>query len=131
MSTSKIQKWEGVHQTHTAALDPRQERFIGLYLDSDSSTFGNCFQSAIKAGYSSETARNLTHNRPKWLSEKLGQSQKMEPDLLLLKLTDIINSPTETTHNKLKAIDMMMKHFKMFDSGIQNHMHLTIESILD
>lgn len=112
-------------------LDPRQEKFLDLYFSVTSSSFGNCYQSAMRAGYTSETARNLTHNRPKWLSEKLGQMQTMEPELLLLKLTGIINDRAETTQNKLKAIDMMMKHYQMF--GVANMMavQLNIQSVLD
>ncbi|MBL8121528.1 hypothetical protein JNM87_02140 [Candidatus Saccharibacteria bacterium] len=113
------------------ALDPRQEKFLELYFSVSSPTFGNCYQSAISAGYTTETARNLMHNRPKWLSEKLGQMQTMEPELLLLKLTGIINDRAETTQNKLRAIDMMMKHYQMF--GVQNvtAFQLNIQSVLD
>ena len=112
-------------------LDPRQSRFFELYLDPHSTTFGNCYQSALRAGYTQETARNLTHNRPKWLSEKLGQIQTMEPELLLLKLTGIINDAQETTPNRLRAIDMMMKHYQMF--GVNNVLavQLNIQNVLD
>jgi hypothetical protein len=97
-----------------AVLDPRQEKYISPYTDPASKFFGNSFQSATAAGYSVQTARNLTHNRRGWLSIKLGQLKVMEPELLLLKLTTIINNPAEPTQNKLRAIDMMMKHFQMF-----------------
>lgn len=117
--------------TTISALAPRQERFIDLYFDVKSPTFGNCYQSAKSAGYSTETARNLTHNRPKWLSEKLGQMQTIEPQLLLMKLTDIINNPSETTQNKLKAIDMMMKHYKMFGQSTLIATQINIQSVLD
>jgi hypothetical protein len=112
-------------------LDPRQEKFLDLYFSVTSPTFGNCYQSATRAGYTSETARNLTHNRPKWLSEKLGQMQTMEPELLLLKLTGIINNPRETTQNKLRAIDMMMKHYQMFGAANVTALQLNIQSVLD
>jgi hypothetical protein len=121
----------GVGPTRITSLDPRQERFIDLYFDTGSFTFGNCYQSAVQAGYSPETARNLTHNRPKWLSEKLGQMQTMEPELLLLKLATIINDPSESTQNKLRAIDMMMKHYQMFGGPTLTNVQLSIESILD
>lgn len=113
------------------ALDPRQDKFLELYFSVTSPTFGNCYQSAMRAGYTSETARNLTHNRPKWLSEKLGQMQTMEPELLLLKLTGIINDRAETTQNKLRAIDMMMKHYQMFGTGNVLAVQLNIQSVLD
>lgn len=114
-----------------STLDPRQNSFINRYFDTASPTFGNCYQSALKVGYTPETAKNLTHNRPKWLSEKLGRMQMMEPDLLLLKLTDIINDHAEATQNKLRAIDMMMKHYQMFGAGNITAVQLNIQSVLD
>lgn len=114
-----------------STLDPRQNKFLELYLSATSPSFGNCYQSAMQAGYTSETARNLTHNRPKWLSEKLGQMQVMEPELLLLKLTTIINDRRETTQNKLRAIDMMMKHYQMFGAANVTAFQLNIQSVLD
>jgi len=126
-----FQKTEGVHPTQISTLAPRQERFIDLYFDVKSPSFGNCYQSAKSAGYSTETARNLTHNRPKWLSEKLGQMQTIEPQLLLMKLTDVINNQEETTQNKLKAIDMMMRHYSMFAPSALTQVRINIQSVLD
>lgn len=132
MSVTVFQNGRGESPKGTlSALDPRQDKFLGLYFDANSGTFGNCYQSAVRAGYSVETARNLMHNRPKWLSEKLGQMQTMEPELLLLKLTGIINDQRETTQNKLRAIDMMMKHYQMFGTQNVTAVQLNIQSVLD
>lgn len=111
-------------------LDPRQELFIDSYFNVNSKTFGNCYKSAIKAGYSDLTARNLTHNKPTWLSEKIGELKVMEPELLVLKLSQIINNSTETTANKLKAIDMLMKHNGMYGSTYQNNVQINIQDVL-
>ena len=132
MKVSTFQKGVGGGPQGTlSALDPRQDKFLELYFTASSPTFGNCYQSAVRAGYTSETARNLTHNRPKWLSEKLGQMQTMEPELLLLKLTGIINDGAETTPNKLRAIDMMMKHYQMFGERNVTAIQLNIQNVLD
>jgi len=132
MSTIVSQNRRGENPTGTLSpLDPRQEKFLDLYLSATSSSFGNCYQSAMRAGYTNETARNLMHNRPKWLSEKLGQLRTMEPELLLLKLTGIINDRAETTQNKLRAIDMMMKHYQMFGANNVLAVQLNIQSVLD
>lgn len=129
---STFPKARGESPTGTLmALDPRQEKFLDLYFSVTSTSFGNCYQSALRAGYTNETARNLMHNRPKWLSEKLGQMQTMEPELLLLKLTSIINDRAETTQNKLRAIDMMMKHYQMFGANNLTAIQLNIQSVLD
>ncbi|MEK7059734.1 MAG: hypothetical protein AAB971_03190 [Patescibacteria group bacterium] len=57
--------------------------------------------------------------------------QTMEPELLLLKLTGIINDAQETTPNKLRAIDMMMKHYQMFGDKNVFAVQLNIQNVLD
>ena len=111
-------------------LDPRQQLFIDLYCNTDSKTFGNCYQSALKAGYSHLTARNLMHLRPTWLSDSIGRLQGLEPEHLILKLTQIINNPHEKTQHKLKAIDMLMRHNRMYGVETQNNLQINIESVL-
>lgn len=98
----------------TTALNPRQNAFMGAYTSPDSSSFGNCYQSALAAGYSVTTARNLTHLSPAWLSDNIGQIVKViEPDDIMKELTAIINSETEPTIIRLKAMEMTMKAYSM------------------
>ncbi len=113
------------------ALDPRQREFFGHYMDANSPTFGNCYQSALRAGYTDQTARNLMHLRPAWLSEIIGQNTKFEPEDLLAKLGEIINDRGETTQNKLRAIDMMMEHHRMYGDRNVFAMQFNIQSVLD
>lgn len=61
---------------HTAP-DPRSAAFLGLYLDPKSETFSNATQSALKAGYSEEYAKNITALMPAWLSESIGELQML------------------------------------------------------
>lgn len=118
--------------TNYRNLDPRQQYFIEFYINVDSPTFANCYQSAIKAGYSEQTARNITHNKPRWYSELLGQHKIMEPEHLVAKLASIINNPEEKTHNKLRAIDMLMKHHNMYiGTHFQNNVQVNIQSVLN
>jgi len=104
-----------------------------LYIGVESDSFGNCYRSALGAGFSDQTARSLTHNKPRWYSEILGQNEGLQPEHLVIKLTDIVNDPNEATRNKLKAIDMLMKHKSMYPAQ-NNHMlqlnKINIESIL-
>jgi hypothetical protein len=131
------QKDPGVGPPSDQPLSPRQQRFISYYLDTSSKSFGNCYQSAIRAGFSDMTARNLTHNKPKWYSEIIGQSFGAQPEHLLLKLTEIISSHTETTANKLRAIDMLMRCYSMYKSTVQQNIHFkninvhNIQNVLD
>lgn len=132
MKTNTIPKQGGVRPQGTARqLAPRQQRFLELYCDANSPTFGNRYQSAIAAGFSDMTARNLTHNKPSWYSEKLGQIKVMEPEDLLLKLSDIINNRSETTPNKLRAIDMLLKVNGMYRPDIHSLTQINIQNVLD
>jgi phosphatidylinositol kinase/protein kinase (PI-3 family) len=114
-------------QSTKSSLNPQQTLFLSLYNKSTSTTFGNCYQSAIASGYSKQTARNLTHVRPKWLSEFYGKSTH-NPNDLLDKLTSIIDEANEPTRNKLKAIEMLMRYYKMFNDNSSNN---TINVSLD
>jgi hypothetical protein len=62
--------------------DPRQAFFLSYFLDPKSETFSNCYQSAIKVGFSEAYAKVLTSQMPDWLSEKL---REIELDSMVLK----------------------------------------------
>lgn len=66
-------------------LSPKQIKFLESYLDIKSETFGNAYQSALKAGYSDEYAQNMTGQCPNWLSENISDAK------LLLKAEKNIN----------------------------------------
>ncbi len=132
MNTNTIQKQAGGSPKGTLLpLAPRQQRFIEHYLNEDSPSFGNCYASAVRAGYSDQTARNLMHLRPAWLSESIGQNTTMEPADLLARLMLIIDDRDETTANKLRAINMMMKHYQMFGATNVTAVQLNIQNVLD
>ncbi len=132
MEKSVISNTAGVRPKGTAhQLDPRQQRFLGLYCDVASPTFSNSYRSALAAGFTDETAKNLSHNRPAWLSEKLGQIKTMEPQDLVAKLSEIIDSGSETTANKLRAIDMLLKVNNMYQPTVQHFNQINIQSVLD
>jgi|GEM_PF-924397 len=134
MEENVFQEVVGVRPTSEVALSPRQSKFKELYLDVKSPTFGNCYQSAVNSGFTDLTARNLTHNKPKWYSVIIGEIQSIEPEHILLKLMSIVNNPDETTPNQLKALDMLMKHKGMYiDRTYQTleFRNISIESVLD
>jgi hypothetical protein len=84
------------------------------YSDPGSPSFSNCYKSALAAGYSDQTARNLTHLKPAWLSESIGQiASIITPEEIMQKLTTIINDEGEPTIVKLKSIEMTMKAYSM------------------
>lgn len=134
MSTeTQLQEHMGVDTHSLGTLDPRQQKFKELYFDPASQTFANCYKSAISAGYSHQTARNITHNRPAWYSEMLGELQSLEPEHLVIKLTQIMNNPSESTQNVLKAIDMLMKCRGMYKetSSVIALKTINIQDVLD
>lgn len=49
--------------------DPRQALFLANYLNPKKDTFGNAYQSAIKAGYEHGYAKEITSAMPTWLEE--------------------------------------------------------------
>lgn len=52
-------------------LNPQQIAFLSYYTNPQSETFGNAYQSAIKANYTEEYAKNITGQMPDWLSENI------------------------------------------------------------
>jgi len=98
-------------------LTPRQNAFLKAYTDATSPSFGNCYQSAISAGYSDATARNLTHLKPEWLSDNIGQMTVIQPDDIKQALTGIAYSQNEPTILRLRALELMMKNYKMIGNG--------------
>jgi hypothetical protein len=57
--------------------DPRQIDFLRFYLDPDSKTYSNALQSALKAGYEQEYAESITSIMPDWLSESIGEKNRL------------------------------------------------------
>lgn len=62
---------EGANQW---VVDPRQEMFLSSYLNPQSETWGNALQSALKAGYTQQTAESIISRAPKWIVESLGDN---------------------------------------------------------
>jgi len=61
-------------QKKETLLNPLQEAFLFAYMNPDSETFSNARQSALKAGYTETYANNITYLLPKWLLERMGDS---------------------------------------------------------
>lgn len=61
------------HKANQYRKDPRHTRFLMLYLDPKSKTFGNAKQSALSANYSKTYAEDITNQLPRWLSDSLGE----------------------------------------------------------
>lgn len=65
-------------------LTPKQALFFSLWTDPSSETFGNAYQSGVKAGFKEEYAKTITSQMPDWLSEnikRLNMLDKAEKNL--------------------------------------------------
>ncbi len=58
-------------------LNPQQQKFLEVFLDPNSETWGNYRQSALKAGYSQDYADNISVQMPDWLNDNLGKSRRV------------------------------------------------------
>ena len=58
-------------------LSPQQEAFLSYYTNPKSETFGNAYQSAIKAKYAEEYAQTITAKDLTWLSENVGDMKML------------------------------------------------------
>lgn len=78
-------------------LDPRQKLCWDSYVNPKSETFGNAFKSALKAGYTDKTARQITTEI--WFNEKvrrmqlLGKAEKVLEEMLDMPVNKIEFAP--------------------------------------
>lgn len=96
--------------------DPRQSLFLSYYLDPKSETFSNAHDSAIKAGYSEEYAKNITGQMPDWLSDSIRDNEMLA--IAEKRLKQILNfEPVDEEGNidnsllanQMKAINLVAK----------------------
>ena len=82
--------------TKKETLDPRQALFLELYA-TPGETFGNAYQSAIKAGYSEEYSKNLK-TRQNWVSENVNEITK---DRLVKKAKKVLDKSLDSEDEKI------------------------------
>ncbi|MBA2279411.1 hypothetical protein H0V99_03165 [Candidatus Saccharibacteria bacterium] len=105
--------------TNYTAINPRQQRFVDQYFSPDSPHFGNCYQAAISSGFSHHTARELTRTKPRWLMEyEAKNSSYYSPEKILATLKSFIEDTDMRPSARLKAIELMMKHYGMLRTQV-------------
>lgn len=93
----------------------RQMKFIDSYMDPKSDTFGNSYQSALKAGFSETYASSIM--KPSVGLEWVKQAyniMKLEPDHLKMSLTKIITDELAKDSDKIAAIKLLGQEQGMF-----------------
>ena len=96
MATKKgtITNPEGYNQY---MINPKQDLFLSYYLDPKSETWSNAYQSALRAGYSDEYAKNMTGQMPDWLSENIKDTSLLQT--ALNNLNEFLNNTDERVQN--------------------------------
>jgi len=93
----------------------RQVKFIEGYMDPKSDTFGNSYQSALKAGFSESYAMNIM--KPSvgldWVKQAYN-IMRLEPDHLKMSLTKIITDNFAKDSDKISAIKLLGQEQGMF-----------------
>ena len=91
--------------------NPKQILMLAYYLDTKArDTFGNAYQSAIKAGYSESYARQITSPAVKnmWLQEYQRMLTKLEPEHITQGIQDIaVNGIRDS--DRLRAYELLAK----------------------
>lgn len=111
-------------------LTPNQRAFVREYhID------GNGKQAAIRAGYSERTAAEqasrLLNNvnvqaELKRLSEQQEKRARRTKDDLLQELDDILEDPTISTKDRMKAVELYGKHLAMWTVKSENSGNVTV-----
>lgn len=78
-------------------LDPRQALFLEYYLNPQSKTFSNIYQSAMKAGYTENYASNL-NSKVSWVVEN---SREVTKDELVVKAKKVLNKSLDSQDERL------------------------------
>ena len=90
----------------------RQRKFIQLWLNPNSDTFNNAYLSAIEAGFSKATARNITGNARglQWIQDaKQLYAATMSPEHIYAGIQDIAIN-TRSDRDKLQAYALLGKY---------------------
>ena len=103
-------------------LKPKQRLTLDYWLTPTSETFGNLYQSCVKAGFAPKYALNISHLNPLWLSETLEQVE-LRPEHIKQGVTKIatgeINSRS-VDDTRLKAYELLGRY-----AGIDNNKNTT------
>lgn len=94
----------------------RQQAWLNYYMNPrEKETWGNAFQSAIKAGYSESYARNIISESTalEWVKQARN-IMRLNPEHLKVALAQIINDPYSKDSDKIAAIKLLGQDQGMF-----------------
>lgn len=116
---------------HLTKIDPKHDLFSALYFSprlngKNNEYFGNAYRSAIKAGFSEQTARSITSQSQNklWIQESYQRLVSFKPEHTIKQLEDIaLNS--EYDRDRLKALEMIGKIQGIFIDRVQSEVQVT------
>lgn len=90
-------------------VTPKQMKFVEYWLDTKSPTYSNAYQSAIRAGYSTNHAKQITSNvlSLEWVKEAKRRLRYFTPDHTLQLLQDHAMNAKDS--DSLRALELIGK----------------------
>lgn len=115
-------------------LKPKQKLTLEYWLNPQSTTFGNLYQSCIKAGFRPSYALNISHLRPSWLSETMDtmllDSDHIKQGIQAIATAEHLDSRSPADTN-LKAYELLAKMSGQIDSkGQGSTTNILVQPIL-
>lgn len=106
-------------------LKKKQLSYVMNYYDPNSDTFGNSYQSALKAGFNNLYSQQLASpaRQTQWVLEARKRMTHFTPDHIYQALQDVATSGQ--SRDKLKALELMGKSKGMFIDRSQQDVHVT------
>lgn len=93
----------------------RQQDWLSYYMNPKSETWGNAYQSALRAGYSESYARVIMSDSValEWVKQARN-IMRLNPEHLKVALAQIINDPYSKDSDKIAAIKLLGQDQGMF-----------------
>jgi hypothetical protein len=104
LSSKQPNQWKG---------NPKQLLFMEYYMNPESPSFSNAYQSAKRAGYSEEYSKDILYEAPEWLREYKGLSnmkiEHIEQSLIKLASFDRESDAKSPDDMRIKALELLSK----------------------
>lgn len=113
----------------TRRLNKRQKNFIQYWIDPSSDTFGNTYQSALRAGFSAQTSRVLTANSKnlEWIQEAKEYMDNYSPMHIIGGFQYIAKTAT-ADRDKIQALDRLAKIQGLYIERSQTEVSVTFHN---
>jgi len=117
-------------QANQWTVTPKQQSFVEYWLSSDSTSFGNAYKSAIRAGYSHHYAKVITsqHTNLLWVREARRMLVTLQPDHITYQLQKIAMNASDIS-DRLSALDKLARIHGMYTHRLDSTSYTIINSV--